>query len=270
MHILPWILPPLLGAIIAFSTNWIAVVMLFRPHKEKRLFGWRIPFTPGLVPREKEKLGRKLGEAIEKNLLTPEVLVQALGDPERWPLPEGTIGELLEKYNINTTPENMGDWFRHAAGFVENLGERFPLLDEKLAELTRRAADQSIGALASMFVKKDKIYPSIKEWLVGYLTDETNHAALGEKFDGYILSAGVRETWERLPLRRVLPVLAEQVARHIPIADMVERKMATYDIAEAEKMILNVVGRELRIIVMLGGVFGFFIGLLSLIPMVAG
>jgi len=43
----------------------------------------------------------------------------------------------------------------------------------------------------------------------------------------------------------------------------VERKMASYDVKEAERMILSVVGRELKVIVLLGGVFGFIIGLLS-------
>jgi uncharacterized membrane protein YheB (UPF0754 family) len=58
-------------------------------------------------------------------------------------------------------------------------------------------------------------------------------------------------------------------AGRIPIADMVERKMADYDVAEAEAMILSVVGRELKVIVMLGGVFGFLIGLLSIIPLLS-
>jgi uncharacterized membrane protein YheB (UPF0754 family) len=240
--------------------------MLFRPHKEKRIFGRRIPFTPGMVPRERERLGRKLGETIEKNLLTPEVLTQSLGDPERWPLPEGTLGELLAKYDVYK-PETL---FANAADFIQTLPERFPLIDAKLAELTRHAADQSISGLASMFVKKDKIYPSIKEWLVTYLTDEANHETLRAKINEHILSADIRTAMAHLPVNKILPMLAGQVARRIPIADMVERKMAAYDIAEAEKIILSVVGRELKIIVMLGGVFGFFIGLLSLIPMILG
>jgi uncharacterized membrane protein YheB (UPF0754 family) len=217
MHILNWILPPVLGAVIAFSTNWIAIVMLFRPHKEWRVFGRRVPFTPGLVPREKAKLGRKLGEAIQNHLLTPEVLTQSLADPERF--------------------------FAEASENIRNLSERYPELDKTLAELTGNIVKENVSGLASMFVKKEKVYASIKEGLAAYLSDEDNQAML----NGKIFTA----------------------AHNIPIADMVERRMAAYDVAEAEAMILSVVGRELKVIVMLGGVFGFIIGLLSLIPLLS-
>ena len=37
---------PLLGGLIGYITNDIAIRMLFRPHKAKYLFGIHIPFTP--------------------------------------------------------------------------------------------------------------------------------------------------------------------------------------------------------------------------------
>lgn len=259
MQILPWIIPPLLGAIIAFSTNWIAILMLFRPHHEKRIFGWRIPFTPGLVPREKEKLGRKLGEAIERHLLTPEVLTQTLADPASWNLPKHVTTDTLKHLADTLLPA--------ATGAVTDFSQRFPFLDEKLAELTRHVADTSISGLASVFVKKEKIYPSIKEWLAGYLSDEANREALRARLYAAIDRLPEAEALAALPTAQVLKFIVGHIAPRIPISDMVAQKMATYDVAEAEKMILSVVGRELKIIVMLGGVFGFFIGLLSLIPL---
>ena len=42
-----FVLPPLVGAVIGYFTNMIAVKMLFFPHEEKRIFGHRVPFTPG-------------------------------------------------------------------------------------------------------------------------------------------------------------------------------------------------------------------------------
>ena len=50
-QLLPWILPPVLGAIIGYVTNAIAIRMLFRPFNEIRVLGLRLPFTPGLIPR---------------------------------------------------------------------------------------------------------------------------------------------------------------------------------------------------------------------------
>ena len=47
------IIPIIVGAIIGYFTNWLAIKMLFRPHYEKKIFGIKIPFTPGLIPKEK-------------------------------------------------------------------------------------------------------------------------------------------------------------------------------------------------------------------------
>ena len=61
---------PVIGAIIGYFTNYIAVKMLFRPHREKRLFGIKLPFTPGIIPKRRGDLARAVGNAISKTLFT--------------------------------------------------------------------------------------------------------------------------------------------------------------------------------------------------------
>ena len=65
---------PLIGAVIGYATNRVAVKMLFRPRKEICVFGRRLPFTPGVIPRGKARLARAIGRAVEEQLLTAEVL----------------------------------------------------------------------------------------------------------------------------------------------------------------------------------------------------
>lgn len=48
---LSYLLGPLTGGIIGYFTNWLAIKMMFRPHKAKYIFGMKIPFTPGLMPK---------------------------------------------------------------------------------------------------------------------------------------------------------------------------------------------------------------------------
>ena len=69
-----WIvlLPPVLGGVIGYFTNDIAIKMLFRPYKPKYLFGQRLPFTPGLIPSNQQRLAKKISEVIMRSLLTPE------------------------------------------------------------------------------------------------------------------------------------------------------------------------------------------------------
>ncbi|MFW6049396.1 MAG: DUF445 domain-containing protein, partial [Candidatus Bipolaricaulota bacterium] len=56
-----WVLVPVVASVIGYSTNWIAIKMLFRPLQEKRVFGFRVPFTPGLVPRRKNEIAENIG-----------------------------------------------------------------------------------------------------------------------------------------------------------------------------------------------------------------
>ena len=73
-QLLPWILPPVLGAIIGYVTNAIAIRMLFRPFNEIRVLGLRLPFTPGLIPRERGQLAKSMGRMVSTELLTDTAL----------------------------------------------------------------------------------------------------------------------------------------------------------------------------------------------------
>lgn len=82
MNIGTLIISPLSGAVIGYFTNWLAVKMLFRPYREKRLFGLKLPFTPGLIPKEKAILAQKIGNTLTKNILTEDELKKAVSTPE--------------------------------------------------------------------------------------------------------------------------------------------------------------------------------------------
>ena len=49
--ILNYISGPVIGAIIGLVTNYLAVRMLFHPYKPFKIFGVRLPFTPGIIPK---------------------------------------------------------------------------------------------------------------------------------------------------------------------------------------------------------------------------
>lgn len=68
----------LVGAIIGYITNWLAIKMLFRPHEEKKVLGIKIPFTPGLIPKERYRIAKSVGETIGTHLLSKETIVEAL------------------------------------------------------------------------------------------------------------------------------------------------------------------------------------------------
>lgn len=77
-ELLPYLAPPLLGAFIGYVTNYIAIRMLFRPLRPWRVFGLRLPLTPGIIPGKRGELAEKMGEMVGSHLLTSEDVGLAL------------------------------------------------------------------------------------------------------------------------------------------------------------------------------------------------
>ena len=62
----------IVGAIIGGATNALAIRMLFRPIYPVYIGHWRMPFTPGLIPKRREALAKQLGDVVVDHLLTAE------------------------------------------------------------------------------------------------------------------------------------------------------------------------------------------------------
>lgn len=86
-----YMLAPLIGGVIGYITNDIAIRMLFRPHRAKYLFGIHIPFTPGIIPKEKGRIAEAIGNAISENLMNKDVLERYLLSED---MPNITVNQL--------------------------------------------------------------------------------------------------------------------------------------------------------------------------------
>ena len=73
-----YIIRPLIGAGIGYVTNWIAVKMMFRPLKPIKIGNFTLPFTPGIIPKNKSRLAESIGITVSKDLLSQEDLEKAL------------------------------------------------------------------------------------------------------------------------------------------------------------------------------------------------
>ncbi|NEP02111.1 MAG: DUF445 domain-containing protein [Symploca sp. SIO2E9] len=71
-----WLLlvPPIAGGIIGYFTNDLAIKMLFRPYKPIYIGKRKLPLTPGLIPRNQERLAKRIADTIMNSLLTPTEL----------------------------------------------------------------------------------------------------------------------------------------------------------------------------------------------------
>lgn len=87
MQFLSNALPILLGGIIGYVTNDLAIKMLFRPYKPVYIGRFRLPFTPGIVARRQEELSVMLGREVEAQFFNAsdlEILFQSDIFPRRW------------------------------------------------------------------------------------------------------------------------------------------------------------------------------------------
>jgi uncharacterized membrane protein YheB (UPF0754 family) len=73
-----WVLPPVIGAIIGGVTNDVAIRMLFRPYAPWRVLGWRVPLTPGLIPRERAQIAQAIAQTFTEHVLDTDQVADLL------------------------------------------------------------------------------------------------------------------------------------------------------------------------------------------------
>ncbi len=73
--VLTYVLPLLLSGAVGYLTNWIAIMMLFRPYEPKK---WLFFWPQGLIPRNKQSIAKKVGNKVGTELLSPEKIASEL------------------------------------------------------------------------------------------------------------------------------------------------------------------------------------------------
>ncbi len=186
-----WILllPPVFGGVIGYFTNDIAIKMLFRPYKPKYFLGKQVPFTPGLIPANQQRLAQKISDVIMRSLLTPEELqklARRLLQTERiekaihWLLRlaleqvQGTtqtqtariLGNVLQDLMGQSVPRLLRVWSRQENFLEPQLNQIF---DQVLLDFQLNAAQ---AAQVSDWMVNGLLPPDrIRQLLVDFLTD---------------------------------------------------------------------------------------------------
>lgn len=134
---------PLLGGLIGYITNDIAIRMLFRPHKAKYLFGIHIPFTPGIIPKEKGRIAEAIGGVISENLMNNEVLEKYLLSDEMI----GKVRSAVEEF-ISTQQQNQESVARFLGHYLskDEIDSIAQNINQSITKQTyEKLADSSVG-----------------------------------------------------------------------------------------------------------------------------
>lgn len=70
---------PLIGAVIGWLTNWLAVRMLFRPYRPVKILGYTIQ---GVIPKRRAFLAKSIGQIVEKELIPLDELIRIAGSEQ--------------------------------------------------------------------------------------------------------------------------------------------------------------------------------------------
>lgn len=285
MDLIQIISGPIVGAVIGYITNDIAIRMLFRPHKAIYIGKWRMPFTPGIVPRRKDQLAKILGEAIVEKffnaddleivfttgiadavadrilaLLKSDASLSALSGLVPSEAAEKLERELCIQIEAAICTSELPEVFAREGGRMA--ASRITSSDKVLA-----LADSASAALARDI--REFIIEHGHEYILPMLHTEIEkitHVPLsnltaelvGEHEDE--LRAAIKALYLRFMATHVRPIVES-----IDVGGMITDKIILMSSEEVEDLVLTVVKRELRLVVLFGAFVGAIIGVVNII-----
>ncbi|BAB76952.1 alr5253 [Nostoc sp. PCC 7120 = FACHB-418] len=190
-HLWLYVSPPILGGIIGYFTNDIAIKMLFRPYRAIYIGGRRVPFTPGLIPRNQERLAKNISDTIMGSLLTPDELQKLARRLLKTERVQGAILWLLQLAIDQIKTDTDKKSAKIVAGILRDLiGESLPRLLKVLARredfleaqinqifdqilLELQLSEEQASRLADWFLEVVLPPDVIRQAIVDFLTDRT-------------------------------------------------------------------------------------------------
>ncbi len=295
-----FIIAPILGGIIGYITNDLAIKMLFRPRKSIYIGKFHIPFTPGLIPRQKIRIAKSIGQMISGQLLNQETLrevflsdemlekmgtkirsfLQSLGEESR------TVREVLGLYFEEEKIRQQSEVIRiKAANAVSDRIVRADagriIVDAGWDALLEKA---SANKLFSVLMHNKHMQESLQSFLADKINEVIEEKAPGnidnelDKVVMELLDTKVCDLYDRYQdkeeaivvyvlrlYQMVLDNHMEKLLNAVNIEQIVFEKISAFDAVELEKMIFGIMKRELKAIVYLGAVLGFCMGFLNLL-----
>lgn len=292
------IIRPLIGAGIGYITNWIAVKMMFRPLHPIKLGKFTLPFTPGIIPKNQSKLAESIGNTISNSLLTDSDLKEVL-------LSEDVKKYIFSniKSSFDKLSENQESLKSSICNFVteEQYSSTINLIESNLSNsIFQTVLERNLGTLITNQIEiaaKEKLKGSMLGFFGGNSIIDSFIPNINEKLDEYIknngqtliqdmvkkelnkyssiplseLSAKLKKldfNFEDIIINTYEKIIIDKISdflKTINISKIVSDKINSMDVLELEKLLLNIMKKELNALVNLGAIIGFILGLLNLL-----
>jgi len=297
---LHYFIGPAVGAVIGYITNDIAIRMLFRPHQAKYFMGIHIPFTPGIIPKEKQRIAAAIGKAVSENLMNREVLEKNLLNEDMQVKIEGAIDEFVAtQQDNNETIEQFASHYLSSddieamrsdvtGGIVKMVSSKLQNSDlgSSIAHMaTEHVMEKTRNSVAGLF-GADKLLAGFAQPIEKTLAKHINeilqnnshqmiHDLVTTEADNLMgmtmsqLTTGRDEQVAQIKhgtlsaYRTIITEHLPRILQDIDISSIIEQRINEMDMDEAETIILDVMKKELRAIVWLGALLGSIMGTLN-------
>lgn len=296
MNTLAVVAGPVIGSLIGYITNYIAVRMLFRPLRPVKIGNWTLPFTPGIFPKRKEKLAKALGKAVGNNLLRREDLEQLfLTENIKEKVVEAIDNSLFTEDDHHTIKRMVAPYFQEDS-YQSGKKQLENIICEKIISGLSKIDIGSIIVQESSRAIKEKTQGTMLAMMVNDKLITALATPVGGKVEEYIKASApdnirsiVQEEMERLENQTIGNLVRQmgldkesvramtkkiygqliqdkvgELTKQFDIAGVVEQKVNAMDVLEIENLVLSVMKNELRAIVNLGALIGFILGLLNI------
>lgn len=295
---LSYLIGPASGLVIGAFTNWLAIKMMFRPHQPKYIFGMKIPFTPGLIPKERGRLAEAVGSSISENLMNREVLEKNLLSEDMLTKIEEGYETFITKQKVNTeslriflshflskddldkiqsdtgrelaaqihsrlADSNLGTMLAHAAvehaiSKMENSLLGIAFNAEQFLILLQEPAEHLLSKHINQIISNNS--EEIITNLIGQESDKLLDTPVCELLRGHDEQLAQLRAILLDGYRQVISIHLPKILSTIDISRIIRDRINELDIEEGEKIILAVMDKELRAIVWLGALLGCIIG----------
>jgi uncharacterized membrane protein YheB (UPF0754 family) len=261
--------PVAIATVHGYGAAWLAVKMLFRPLHPIYIFKKKVPFTPGLLPGERERFVEAFADVIAEKLLTAEIIEEELSELRL----EGDLEALARRrYSERSQPETLIQIVSaQVIGVLQTLkassDAKLQIAREIRAALDRRMGREyhpAVRYVARLFINEDltlRIVGRAIDDITGELSDSLSiREALGQSV--HHLPEAIF-TGERPLQHRVVQDLVRQMSRRLDFKAIIKRRFETFSNEIFEQIIYETAGREIRGITGFGTLIGLLIGILQ-------
>jgi len=287
---------PVVGGLIGLITNGLAIRMMFRPLKPVYIGRFRLPFTPGLIPKERERLAKSIGEVISRELINKDTLKATLLSESMKEQFSAKLDEIIGKYrNSGDTVGSIAEKFFEKEKMQEKLDNAKDVLAQTIA---RRAIEKDIGRTIVDYAYEEimsKTKPILKSITASALNSMKKPFAsrindliagrskplienfLDDEADEIIntpLKDIITKYQDRLPgvkeylwnvYTDIITKKLEGVLDTVGIAEIVSNKINDFELLELENLVTTLMRKELNALIWLGGLLGFIMGFVNVI-----